>query len=388
MHNTPDSNSALTSGSGSDTAQRRVKHDFAQADPCPNGAACSKHPFLESWTFGKNPNGDIVALSPKKGPFCQHNHSKEADGELTEDQLSKKKMISEAKNLIRESEAARAAVNTEQEAFVGTEVDYLTEDSDEDEDDEYGHEAYAGMEEEGEFDNISEESESASERSEDDSDNDDENSASHLNDRALSVEESLPKRPTNDIFEPRTENESKVAKFDSRVRAGTWNAQRSTKTSDGIKEEKAQTFYLKDSIYLAIIAVLIAFLVGAFFTPFITAAGLSPITGNLNGTAPNILVSDESASAVNSTEPANRDNISLVLMVQLRGMTTRQVVAETEAETKTEAEAKAKVEAEAKADKAEAVAKAKAEAEAKADKAEAEVIAKNEAEIAKAKVNS
>ena len=95
VHNTPDSNSALTSGSGSDTAQRRVKHDFAQAGPCPSGAACSKHPFLESWTFGKNPNGDIVALSPKKGPFCQHNHSKEADGELTEDQLSKKKMISE-----------------------------------------------------------------------------------------------------------------------------------------------------------------------------------------------------------------------------------------------------------------------------------------------------
>ena len=69
VHNTPDSNSALTSGSGSDTAQRRVKHDFAKAGPCPSGAACSKHPFLESWTFGKNPNGDIVALSPKKGPF-------------------------------------------------------------------------------------------------------------------------------------------------------------------------------------------------------------------------------------------------------------------------------------------------------------------------------
>ena len=66
-----------------------------------------------------NPNGDIVALSPKKGPFCQHNHSKEADGELTEDQLSKKKMISEAKNLICESEAARAAVNTKEEAFLG-----------------------------------------------------------------------------------------------------------------------------------------------------------------------------------------------------------------------------------------------------------------------------
>ena len=107
------------------------------------------------------------------------------------------------------------------------------------------------MEEEDEFDNISEESESASERSEDDSDNDDENSAPHLNDRALSVEESLPKRPANDIFEPRTENESKVAKSDSRVRAGLWNAQRSTKSPDDIEGERAPTSYLKDSIYLA-----------------------------------------------------------------------------------------------------------------------------------------
>ena len=82
------------------------------------------------------------------------------------------------------------------------EVDYLTEDSDEDEDGKYNHEAYAGMEEEDEFDNISEESESASERSEDDRDNHDKKSASHLNDRALSVEESPPKRPANDIFEP------------------------------------------------------------------------------------------------------------------------------------------------------------------------------------------
>ena len=156
----------------------------------------------------------------------------------------------------------------------------------------------------------------------------------------------------------------------TRVRAGPWNAQRSTKTSDDIEGERALTSYLKDSIYLAIIAFLITLLVRALFTPFptadgattshcvapqwkqfaihqpvqsmvenssnfdtdsrlhpdtlddvsnaiptwcMTAAGLSPITGDLNGTAPDILVgrsqaerlTSESASAANSTEPAN-----------------------------------------------------------------------------------
>jgi hypothetical protein len=62
-HTVVDSTSASASGSGSDTTQRRGKTDFTKAGPCPNGAD-----FM-SWTFGKDSNGDVVALSPKRGPF-------------------------------------------------------------------------------------------------------------------------------------------------------------------------------------------------------------------------------------------------------------------------------------------------------------------------------
>ena len=109
------STSASASRATSDTPHRREKTDFAKAGPCPNGAACPEHPFLACWTFGIDWNDDVIALAPKKGPFCRYNHSREADGELTSVQLSRRKLISDAKKRIRLEKAATGAANIAEE---------------------------------------------------------------------------------------------------------------------------------------------------------------------------------------------------------------------------------------------------------------------------------
>jgi hypothetical protein len=205
-----------------------------------------------SWTFGLNLNDDVVALAPKKGPFCQYNHSREADGELTSDQLSKRKMISEAKKRIRLDKAAQSAANVAEEegeeAQLSVEFGYLTTDSEEDEDYQDHYEANVTTFEEADDGSVSPESsdddgdhgdgnelvsetpddngnqdnskESVSEIADGDNDQGDGNSAPHLNSQ---IQESFSShsagRAANDPFEPRIANESKIAGSDSRVRA-------------------------------------------------------------------------------------------------------------------------------------------------------------------------
>jgi hypothetical protein len=189
-------------------------------------------------------------------------------------------MISEAKKQIRLDKAAQGAVNVaeeeDEEAQVSVDFGYLTTDSEDDDNYENHHETNATTDcvnEAKALEDVSDGSESVSETSDDDGAHDDSKSAPQSDDLAPSVEEFLSSRPANDPFEPRTENESKVAESDSRVRATPWNTRCSTTSSNDTEGAKASTAYLKDSIYLAVIAVLLALLVGASLNPFPTVDG-------------------------------------------------------------------------------------------------------------------
>jgi hypothetical protein len=156
-------------------------------------------------------------------------------------------MISEAKKQIHLDKAAQGAVNTAEEegeeALVSMDFGYLTTDSEDDDYDERHHETNATtdcVDEAKAPKDVSEESESASESSEDDGDHDDKKSAPQFNDLAPSVEELPSNRPANDSFEPQTENESKVAKSDSRVRATPWMHTAQLRRPMTLKEKEHQ----------------------------------------------------------------------------------------------------------------------------------------------------
>ena len=162
------SHTSSNSGSSSNSAQRKPasnpgsrdggKRDFSKKGTCAAGAGCPKHPFY-SWVFGKAQSGEVVALSAKRDPFCPNNHSREADGELTEEQLSKKKMIAKAKKMICLDKAAQVSTHSnyhvedqdkgeagDEVNFVNVDANYLTSDSDDDHESDGVEEANACVE--------------------------------------------------------------------------------------------------------------------------------------------------------------------------------------------------------------------------------------------------